>query len=242
MASKTTHQPMSDTEEIDIESIAKDSINTKPDVNVEAIKNASKEPSEPKSESKSEPVDRKGNVFDPSIHKKNEDGSPKLTARGTWAQRFRKSAKKAVKATSDGIKSFVGKPPTDVPDSEMKEPQSESMSGEKTFSEEELAARQLVGMEQLIAMSVFGDEWVFLAEEQQALVMSWVRAFEETGIVKVPWWMELAAAHAMIIGSRLSRPKTQGKLSRWLDKFKAWKLNRRANKSKGKDKEEEQSA
>lgn len=90
-------------------------------------------------------------------------------------------------------------------------------SGKET--EAATAAAQLVAMEEMIAVMVFSEEWQFLSEERKGLVMAWTRAFEEKGIVETPWWMELGAAHAVIIANRADKPKTREKLGKMKASF-----------------------
>lgn len=97
---------------------------------------------------------------------------------------------------------FVGRPPT-APD-----------AGKPKSSEAANAAEQLVAMEEMIAVMVFSEEWQFLSEERKGLVMAWTRAFEEKGIVETPWWMELGAAHAVIVASRAEKPKTRERMGK----------------------------
>ena len=81
------------------------------------------------------------------------------------------------------------------------------------------AAAQLVAMEEMIAVMIFSEEWQFLSEERKGLVMAWTRSFEEKGIVETPWWMELGAAHAVIIANRADKPKTREKLGKMKASF-----------------------
>jgi hypothetical protein len=71
----------------------------------------------------------------------------------------------------------------------------------------------------MIAVMVFSEEWVLMDAEKQSLIRAWAKAYEEKGVVEIPWWMELAAAHGVILTSRINKPKTQsaiGKAKGWL--------------------------
>lgn len=81
------------------------------------------------------------------------------------------------------------------------------------------AAAQFVAMEEMIAVMVFSEEWQFLPDEKKGLVMAWTRAFEEKGVVETPWWVELGAAHAVILANRADKPKTREKLGKLKARF-----------------------
>ena len=76
------------------------------------------------------------------------------------------------------------------------------------FNEVEQCAEQIVGMEQILALMVFGDEWKFIDAEKQGLIQAWITTFNETGTVKMPYWLELVAAHGIIFANRAQKPST----------------------------------
>jgi hypothetical protein len=83
----------------------------------------------------------------------------------------------------------------------------------------EAAAAQFVAMEEMLAVMIFSEEWQFLPDEKKGLIAAWTRTFEEKGVVETPWWMELGAAHAVILANRADKPKTREKLGKMKASF-----------------------
>lgn len=81
-----------------------------------------------------------------------------------------------------------------------------------------VVAQQTVALEETLAIMLFSSEWQLLNRERQGLVNAWARYYEQTGITEMPLWVEMAAAHMVIVTSRIGQPKTKerfGSLKRW---------------------------
>ena len=191
--------------------------------------------------------DKSGRKFNPAKHKLGPDGKPELTERGYFVslgknpdpatiERQKQSIGQKIK---DGIKDLFNPAPKPQ-SSPFSETRAEDAPPEKEINpmdpnsyvpdfeaeasaassamENERAAAQTVVLEEMLAVMVFGEEWQFMSQERQGLVMAYARYYKENGVVEMPPWLDIVAAHGVIITKRLNKPQTKSKLS----KFKGW--------------------
>ena len=182
----------------------------------------------------SEIRDKDGKKFDPAKHATDGSGQPLLTPKGYFSrkksgigQRIKDgvdglfSRKPVETATSDTSGASASAPSfregSALPSFGIREPEPQ-----KTESGGEALAAQTVAMEEMVAMMAFSEEWQFLDAERAQLVKVWAKHFEKSGLKEMPLWMEIAAAHAVIITTRIGKPKTQAKMG----KIKGWLIKK----------------
>lgn len=195
--------------------------------------------------------DASGRRFDPEKHLLGADGKPAYT-KGGYFKIIPKNADPATAAQQtrsiadrmrDGWSRLTGRAapqpaprtePEPLPERESEPkpnpfregsalpPPPPSAPQPRARDEAEAAAQKTVALEEMIAVMVFSEEWQFLPVERQALVSAWAKTYEEKGIVEMPWWMELATAHAVIATARMHQPKTQAKIGR----LKGWVMKK----------------
>jgi hypothetical protein len=199
-----------------------------------------------------EAKDASGRKFNPAKHLAGPDGKPLLTDKGYFriipknetgiGNRIKDAYRKLLHRDEPKPEPAPGLEASGVrPGSMFVNPFSRIRAGEpeqsqeaKRKSEAEAAAMQTVAMEEMIAVMVFSEEWVLMDAEKQSLIRAWAKAYEEKGVVEIPWWMELAAAHGVILTSRINKPKTQsaiGKAKGWLaHKFIDLRMHRKSRR------------
>ena len=173
-------------------------------------------------------LDDAGTVFDPAIHAVDDAGNPayrvakKLKGKRIFARRrggFPPPGSK-VGGVSDIPCPTPAAAAVPLVDPDASPTPAAAPSGPPPSPEDiETAAAQLVGLEQILCLSVFGEEWLFADAERQALVSGWVRMMQEKGLVSSPWWVDVAAAHALLYVARMNKPQTRarvGVLKLWL--------------------------
>lgn len=137
--------------------------------------------------------DTAGNIFDPSIHDANPDGTPKLKANGRFAKKRGRKPGSPGNATS--------------PDPTASRRQASLQAGRAT-AEAIFALGQAIG----------GDEWrPIIAVEQginepQQMIEAWASYYQATGKTDVPPWVIVAIACGAYALPRTRLPKTQSRI------------------------------
>ena len=180
--------------------------------------------------------DRDNRFFDPSKHQMGDNGRPVVTERGYFARR---KIGERIKEMFSGHKEQPKVLPGEGEGEGAKESHQKGLNTpnfeegsslelpkaapgmEAGQSSAEAAAQQTVAMEEMVAVLIFGDEWQFLNAERQQLVKAWAKSYAKHGIKEMPLWMEIVAAHGVIVTTRINKPNTKkklGGLKLWLSK------------------------
>lgn len=136
----------------------------------------------------------KGEGFDPEIHAKNTDGSPKKTAAGNFAKkRGRKSVLNTGGKTAKQEKIEIEE--------------------EKAALENHQSAKVVSMILEQAQMKMISGEFEYSDKERAANQAVWEATFEYYGNVNIPPPIALAVDHLTIILSRTQKPETKDKLS-----------------------------
>lgn len=200
--------------------------------------------------------DNSGRKFNPEKHLAGPDGKPLLTDKGyfrvipkgqsgivqgikekwnRWTHREDPKPEPSKESNPEPTPAAAAVRPGSLFVNPFKRnPPPEESAESKRKADAEAAAAQTVAMEEMIAVMVFSEEWVLLDAEKQNLIRAWAKAYEEKGVVEMPWWLELVAAHGIIITGRINKPKTQTTLEKargWIaHKFVDFRMRRKSRK------------
>lgn len=174
--------------------------------------------------------DSDGNVFDPSIHAVNADGTPRTRANGSYAlKRGRKSTSSQNPPKNSGAAKAKGVAvPGTVPARDALEQQ----------------ARQTgvgaANMMFILAQTLGGSEWApridpnIGLDEKAMMEQAHADAFAAWGIGDIPPGWALVFAYAMFAGPRFTMPVTKTRMQKlrgWIGaKIGKWKANRKFKK------------
>lgn len=162
-------------------------------------------------------VDREGREFDPSIHRTDENGDPKLTKSGKLAMKPGKSSKAGQSKLNTG--------------GESKEEKQAREARDKSRAAGTMAANIAISS----MVTVGGDDFMPRSEQQcgyderNMLQQAYADYFEASGYTDFPPGIALTAVMFAYVSPRLNMPKTRKRLFGFFD----WVKNFRKKRKKG---------
>jgi len=154
--------------------------------------------------------DKAGVLFDPEIHATDSNGNPSITKNGNFRK---KPGRKASGQTGE--------------------------SKDNSINASREAGRATAETIFALCVGVMGEEWQPIynpkegVNERQQMVDAWAAYYQATGKTDMPPWVVVAIACSCYSLPRLSMPKTQSRMERFLGRIKSWYSDRKNNKKKG---------